>query len=330
MNRSEVSGRRSHGYPSSGALGPVWLASIRDLQWRSRRFLLAVLATGLVFGVALMISGVANSFNVEVKNTVGALGARFWFVPTGSLGPFTVAAPFPASDGAAIRRIPGVTAANPIPVVDESLGVKVGQEIALNGIRFKVNGLVNGVTYFAGQPVVFVTLRAADALTADGKALATAVLVRGMPIGSTSGFTALTDAQVRADLGRPTAQAAETIRLIEYLLWLVAAGIIGAIVYLSALERRGDFAVLKAVGTPSWHLFFGLVFQAVLIALGAAIVGILVEIPMSGTSQMAVRLAPSNYLAVPLVAVIIGVVASIPPARRAAGVDPAIAFGRGK
>jgi putative ABC transport system permease protein len=330
-----------------------------------------------------MISGVANSFNVEVNNTVGALGARFWYVPTGSLGPFTVAAPFPAREGSAIQRIPGVRAANPIlvsraltdgaittsdsakvslsseqavnligvvpggvgsprvaegeplrqqdsAVVDESLGVKVGQQIALIGIRFRVNGLVSGVTYFAGQPVVFVTLRAADALTADGEALATAVLARGTPTRSTSGFTALTDAQVRADLGRPTAQAAETIRLIEYLLWLVAAGIIGAIVYLSALERRGDFAVLKAVGTPSSHLFIGLVIQAVVLALGAAIVGILVEIPMSGTSQMAVRLAPSNYLAVPIVAVIIGVVASVPPARRAARVDPAIAFGGGK
>jgi putative ABC transport system permease protein len=94
--------------------------------------------------------------------------------------------------------------------------------------------------------------------------------------------------------------------------------------------RGVEIAVLKAVGTPSLHLFVGLVIQAVLIALGAAIVGILVEIPMSGTSQMAVRLAPSNYIAVPVVAVIIGVVASVPPARRAARVDPAIAFGAGK
>jgi putative ABC transport system permease protein len=206
MSLAEVSGRRSHGYPSTGAIGPIWLASIRDLQWRSRRFLLAVLATGLVFGLALMISGVANSFNVEVQNTVGALGARSWFVPTGSLGPFTVAAPFPASEGAAIRQIPGVTAASPIlvsraltagaittsdstsasvsseqavnligvvpggvgsprvvegkpvrqrdsAVVDESLGVKVGQEIALNGVRFKVNGLVTASPTSPGNPL---------------------------------------------------------------------------------------------------------------------------------------------------------------------------------
>jgi len=32
-------------------LGSICLASIRDLQWRSRRFLSAAIATGLVFGV---------------------------------------------------------------------------------------------------------------------------------------------------------------------------------------------------------------------------------------------------------------------------------------
>ena len=367
----------------TSAIGPIWLASIRDLQWRWRRFLLAALATGLVLGLALMMSGVANSFSVEIHNTVSVLDARWWFVPAGSPGPFTVAAPFPASAAAAVRQVPGVTAADPIlvsraltggavgsssasgvppsserdvnvigvvpggvgsprvvegrpvrqpdsAVVDEGLGVKVGQEIVLNGTRFDVVGLVSGVTYFAGVPVVFVPLGAADHLTVDGEPLATAVLVRGTPVDPVAGFTALTDAQVRSDLGRPTTQAAKTIQLIEFLLWLVAAGIIGAIIYLSALERRADFAVLKAVGTPSSHLFVGLVIQAVLIALGAAIIGSLVEIPMSGSSQMAVRLAASDYVAVPVVAVIVGVLASILPARRAARVDPAIAFGGGK
>ena len=365
------------------AFGPIWLASVRDLQWRWRRFFLAALATGLVFGLALMMSGVANSFTVEVRDTVNEFGARSWFVPTGSAGPFTVAAAFPASVAGKIERDPGVTAAAPIlvsraltsgalsasgsstatasserdvnvigvvpgalgsphvsdgqplhrqdsAVVDESLGVHVGEQIALNGTRFNVVGRVRGVTYFAGIPAVFVTLGAADRLTADGRPLATAVLVRGTPMHPIQGFSALTAAQVRADLARPTTQAAKTIQLIELLLWLVAAGIIGAIIYLSALERRGDFAVLKAVGTPSSHLFIGLVIQAVLIALGAAVIGALVEIPMSGSSQMAVRIAGSDYLRVPVVAVVVGILASILPARRAARVDPAIAFGGGK
>jgi putative ABC transport system permease protein len=360
----------------------ISLVSVRDLQWRARRFVLAALATGLVFGLALMMSGVANSFTVEVRNTVNALGASVWLVRSGSPGPFTDPAPFPADAVAAVRRVPGVASADPIlvgraltdgalesgsggpppsaerdvnvlgvvpggvgspkvttgrslkmagtAVADESLGVSVGQTIQLNGYRVKVVGLVSGVTYFAGQPVVFVSLGSANRIDSNGARLATAVLVRGQPQRPVPGFTVLTDSQVRADLSRPTSQAEKTIQLIEVLLWLVAAGIIGAIVYLSALERRSDFAVLKAVGAPGSHLFIGLVIQAVLMALGAALIGVLVEIPMSHGAEMAVRLSPSDYVAVPVVAVIVGVLASVLPARRAARVDPAVAFGGGR
>jgi putative ABC transport system permease protein len=357
----------------------IVLVSARDLQWRFLRFLLAAMATGLVFGVALMMSGVSNSFSVEITNTLGALGHPTWIVPAGSPGPFTDPTAFPSSDVDAVRRVPGISAADPMlvgraltspatrpgraaggevgvnvlgivpggvgapkvvtghdvrgqdtAVLDESIGARVGQRVDLNGVPFTVVGLVDGVTYFAGEPVVFVTLQAAERLNTGGAPLATAILARGAPHGSIPGFTVLDTSQVRLDLGRPTAQAAQTIQLIEVLLWLVAAGIIGAIVYLSALERRRDFAVLKAVGTPSTFLFAGLVLQALTLAVGAAVIGVVAEIPMSGGSAMAVRLSAVDYLAVPVVAVIVGVVASVLPARRAARVDPAIAFGSGK
>jgi putative ABC transport system permease protein len=364
--------------PTSSAASIV-LVSARDLQWRFVRFLLAALATGLVFGVALMMSGVSNSFSVEITNTLTALGNPTWIVPVGSPGPFTDATPFPASAVDAIRRVPGITSAEPMlvgralttgaviaghapgaesdvnvlgivpggvgapavvaghpvrgqdsAVLDESIGARVGQRVALNGVLFTVVGLVDGVTYFAGEPVVFVTLQAAERLNTGGAPLATAILARGTPHVSIRGFTLLDNSQVRTDLARPINQAVQTIQLIEVLLWLVAAGIIGAIVYLSALERRRDFAVLKAVGTPSAYLFAGLMLQAVTLALGAAAIGVVAEIPMSGSSAMAVRVSTFDYLAVPIVAVIVGVLASVLPARRAARVDPALAFGSGK
>ena len=354
------------------AIGSIGLASVRDLQWRTRRFFVAAIATGLVFAVALMMSGIANSFSVEVRDTISALGAQTWLVRSGSPGPFTDTAVFPIRNATALEGVPGVSAAAPLlvghalssgvlgekgvnvlgvepgrlgspkvvqgrrlgngaeVVADQSLRAKVGQVIGLNGSRFTVVGLVSGVTYFAGQPVVFMPITAADRLDTNGLPLATAILVQGVPKVPIAGFTALSAAQVRTDLARPTLQAVQTIKLIEVLLWFVAAGIIAAIIYLSALERRGDFAVLKAVGTPGWHLFLGLVIQALTMALGAAIIGFAVETLIAPTAAMTVRVSGGDYAAVPIVAVVVGVIASVLPARRAATVDPALAFGGGK
>ncbi|MHB1987642.1 MAG: ABC transporter permease [Acidimicrobiales bacterium] len=369
--------RSSTGSRSSAAFAVV-LSSLRDLQWRARRFLLAAVATGLVLGVALMMSGIANSFPVEIADTVAALGGPTWLVRTGSPGPFTDPAPFSRNEVTAVKRLPGMTSATPIlvsralestltpssasrtapakdvnvlgvvpgrlgsPVVaegepirtsgqavaDVSLGVAIGTTIDLNGSHFKVVGLLHGVTYFAGQPVVFVSLTALDRIVGDP--VASAILVKGPPQTAVPGFTALDTAAVKADLNRPVAQAEETIKLIEILLWIVAAAIIAAVIYLSALERRVDFAVLKALGAPSAQLFLGLVIEAVAMALGAAVIGYGAEAALAPTSALAVRLSVGDYVAVPLLAVVVGIVASVLPARRAATVDPALAFGMGR
>ena len=228
------------------------------------------------------------------------------------------------------RVVEGSQLAKPDEIVaDESLHLPVGATVRLNGSMFKVVGLVNGVTYFAGQPVVIMEIGSLDDMVASGLPVASAVLVTGVPKAAVPGFATLDDADVRADLNRPVAQAEKTIKLVEVLLWVVAAGIIVAIIYLSAIERRNDFAVLRAVGTPSWHLFLGLVVQAVVMALGAVAIAIGVEAAIAPTSAMAVRLSGADYAAVPILAVVVGIVASVLPARRAATVDPALAFGAG-
>ena len=58
------------------------------------------------------------------------------------------------------------------------------------------------------------------------------------------------------------------------MLWLIAAGIIGLIVYLSAIERTRDFAVFKATGAPTRVIVGGLMLQAVIVALVAAVLAI--------------------------------------------------------
>ena len=46
--------------------------------------------------------------------------------------------------------------------------------------------------------------------------------------------------------------------LMAGLLWVVAAMIVGSMIYMSALERTRDFAVFKAVGVPTRSILAGL------------------------------------------------------------------------
>jgi putative ABC transport system permease protein len=121
-------------------------------------------------------------------------------------------------------------------------------------------------------------------------------------------------------------QAKQTIALIRVLLWAVAAGIIGAIVYLSVLERTRDFAALKAIGVSTLHLLGGLVLQAVVLSVLAAALAVAIEAAIAPAVAMSVEVPVFAYVSLPVVAVAVGMLASFIGLRRAVRVDPALSF----
>ena len=197
----------------------AWLISIRDLQWRRRRFAIAVIATALVFALSLVLSGVSASFDNEIDRTVDSFEADAWLVRAGTLGPFTAPTTMPAARVESVRRLPGVRRADPVlilgattttpearnvnlvgvvpggtgspraisedlrssraAVVDERLGLDTGDRLDLNGAPLRVAGVTNGMTYFAGIPRVTVPLEEAQRLGIEGRPLATAIVTRG-------------------------------------------------------------------------------------------------------------------------------------------------------
>jgi putative ABC transport system permease protein len=211
-------------------------------------------------------------------------------------------------------------------IADASLGLGVGDVIELNGRRLRVGALTQGQTYFAGIPTVTVSLRAAQALALDGRPLATAIVTEGRPTAAPRGLAVLSNGDVARDLERPVLQAKQTIALIRVLLWAVAAGIIGAIVYLSVLERTRDFAALKAIGVSTLHLLGGLVLQAVVLSVLAAALAVAIEAAIAPAVAMSVEVPVFAYVSLPVVAVAVGMLASFIGLRRAVRVDPALSF----
>lgn len=348
----------------------MWRVSLRDLQWRLRRVIFAVLAAGLVLGMSLVMAGTERSLYQDGRDIVAIFDADAWVVAEGTSGPFTTTRPLATDTAASVSDAEGVVAADPIVIAhstvgdgeprdvnvighpvggivapepsagrqpgrsgetlaDTALGVGVGDLVVLGGSTFEVVGLVDDVTWYFGAPTLFIPIEDAQALAFDGRPLATAVVTRGIPMALPEGLVAMGDDAVVRDLDRLMVSGGQTLQVLNLLLWLTAVGIIGLIVYLSALERVRDMAVLKAAGASTGALLVGLVVQALVLTLGAAVVAAFVAQLMAPTIPFGVEITVSDYLRLGVVATVVGLIASLAGLRKVVTVDPALAFGRG-
>jgi putative ABC transport system permease protein len=103
--------------------------------------------------------------------------------------------------------------------------------------------------------------------------------------------------------------------------------IVGSLTYLSALERQRDFAVFKATGVSTPSILAGLALQAVVISVVAAVIGAILASFLGPAFPMQVSITRDAMLFLPVLAVVVGLVASVSGLRRVAAVDPALAFG---
>ena len=346
----------------------MWRVALRDLQWRRRRFVIAVLATSLVFAMTLLMAGFATSLHNEGRRIVAALGADAWLVAAGAPGPFTTSTPIPAAEADRVAALPGVARADPVVIVhstirrpavrdvnvigvrpgglgtpplaggrtvaragevvaDTELGLAVGDRLELSGRRLEVVGLADRVTWYFGTPTLFLALEDAQAVAFGGQPLAMAVLTKGVPEGSTAGLERFSNTQAVADLERPLVRGLQSIDLISALLWLVAAGIIGSIVYLSVLERLRELAVFKAVGASNRSLLGGFAIQAILLSAAAAVLAVVIATLLAPVFPFTVEIPATAFPRLVATAMLVGLAASVVGLRRAVSVQPALAFG---
>lgn len=212
-------------------------------------------------------------------------------------------------------------------VVDRATGAEVGDAVQLGLARLTVVGLTESTTVLAGLPLVFVQLETAQDLAFQNRAVISAALVDGArPDGPPPGTVIRSSEEVADDALGPLEDAIASIDLVRGLLWLVAAVIIGAVVFLSALERQRDFAILRAMGTPKRSLLIGVAVQAVLIALAGAVIAMALQRLLLPLFPLPVVVPARAYWQIPLGAVIAALVAGAGGLRKVAAADPAAAF----
>jgi len=211
-------------------------------------------------------------------------------------------------------------------VADERLGVAVGARVGMGGRTFRVVGLTSDRTLLGGVPNMYVPLADAQAAAFQGAAIVSAVVVTGTPARVPAGLATFTNSGIEAASLDQMATAVSSINNSKLFMWLIAAVIVASLVYVTALERTRDFAVLKALGASSGRLYLGLALQAVLVALVAALIAVVLAQFMTGVFSQPVDFPASAYLVLPLSAVAVGLLSSLIALQRAVGADPAKAF----
>jgi putative ABC transport system permease protein len=317
-----------------------------------------VVATSLVFAITLLLSGFGESFSVEAHRFVDDIGVDGYVVRTETKGPFMSPRPFSVDAIKPIAETAGITSAAPLvamvqpdmyllgfaffppetahalepqpgtATVDARLNIKEGETIRVGAKELPVGRVTHGNTVLGGQAIVILHPRDAYDALFGGNAFVTSVAVNGRPTAALpEGFTYVSKSAAVRDMLRPLHVVVRTIRILSVLLWIVAAAIVGSVIYVSTLERVRDFAVFKATGASTGDLLAALVVQAVLLSLLASLVAIGLTYLIAPTFPANVSF-PARLLALlPAVAIPIGLIASAAGLRRAMKVDPALAFG---
>jgi putative ABC transport system permease protein len=90
-------------------------AALRDLQWRRKRFVITIIGTALVFAMSLLMSGLSNSFTVEIDRTLSGQGAEWWVTRSDAAGAFSPGSFLTPDDVTAITApSSGFTEAEPL------------------------------------------------------------------------------------------------------------------------------------------------------------------------------------------------------------------------
>ena len=344
----------------------MWLVSARDLQWRRRRFLIAVVSASLVFSLTLILDGMTTHIGNEVTRVVDRFQADAWVVAPGKSGPFTATKLLTASVVDDIAQLPGVERADAMiaardtvrdkwtnvlgytigglgepasvrsgrlpaapgeALVDALLGFKAGDTIVIGGADFTVVGISSDLSFSFGAPTVMLPIEDVQRVLLSGQPLVGAVAVRGIPESLPAGLQLMTNAQVEADMHLGMDESLKTVVILNGLLWVIAAAIIASIVYLSALERVRDFAVMKALGVSNRSMMVGLASSSLLLAVLAGIGATVLAFFLGPRFPTPVETPVSSYVELLGVSVVVGLIASLAGLRRAVRVDPALAFG---
>jgi putative ABC transport system permease protein len=213
-------------------------------------------------------------------------------------------------------------------IADREVGLELGDELQLRGTTFEVVGLTTRLTWDMTVAGIVMPIGVVQDEFAGGQELVTAIGFEGdLRSAPPDGLEVQDRATAFDDLMARTEAAESSIDAFALTLWIIAVILVGSVLYVAAIERTRDFAVLKATGAATLDVVAGLAAQAVVIGLAAGLLAIGLAFLVRPIYPGLISLTWWVYWPVLPISLAISFVGSLVGLRRAVTVDPANAFG---
>ncbi len=225
-------------------------------------------------------------------------------------------------------------------VLISRFGLEIGSNFTIEGHEFRIVG-VSDQTYLMIAHLVFITFEDAKGFLLEGITNYFLVTVdpsyevdavRASIIDETSGVSVSTTTQ--------TAQAYKDellggflpiFLMLSFIGLLVGIQVIGVLVYSLTMDKAREYGILKAIGASNNYLYKVVITQALAIALIGFIVGSLIVPPLLSlleaiVPEFMVEISLEMIITVSALGLVTGLIASVTPVRKLAGLDPAQVF----
>jgi lipoprotein-releasing system permease protein len=219
-------------------------------------------------------------------------------------------------------------------------GLHVGDSLRLNGSTFSVVGIgsLRGFSSFGQRSVAYMDYSTLVQRAQLGNVLNVIAIQTDQPeavrerLDDFGGLSAWTPQQLQA----AAQQASASGITIDWVLIVLTLGIAGLFVNTmlnhSVVERRAEFAVLRAIGFPGPWIVTTVALEAMTITIAAGLVAVGISLGMGALINSLVagqygldslyRADLPLFIVIFSLAAALGVVSGVAPARRAASVDP--------
>jgi lipoprotein-releasing system permease protein len=231
------------------------------------------------------------------------------------------------------------------------LGLRLGDRLRLQASEDR-GGVytVSGIFDFGNRDLnarwVFVSLRSAQTMFALEGGVST-LEVRGERvfeaeglagrIGERTGLLAESWMETNAQLLVALRSQSSSSYMIQVFVILAVALGIASVLAVSVVQKAREIGILRATGTATGKVMRVFLIQGGILGAGGAALGILLGIVLAlgfaslaenpdGSPIFPVALTPALFTRAALTAIVVGVVAAVLPARRAARLDPATAI----